>query len=122
MYTLHKPYKIRFRRRKTFSVGVDDLWEADLVDLSSLSYHNDGHRFILTIRRFSKFAWTILLRNKSSFTIQDAFAGVIVKRKPNFLQMDKGTEFLSYNFQLLLEKNGIKFDMNPKEDIKCAIV
>jgi hypothetical protein len=56
-YTLHKQPRIHFRRRKTFSVGIDDLWQADLVDLTSLSRHNDGYRFILTvIDVFSKFA------------------------------------------------------------------
>ena len=36
-YTLHKPVLSKFRRRRVFSKGIDDLWQADLVDLSSLS-------------------------------------------------------------------------------------
>jgi hypothetical protein len=122
-YTLHKPAQLRFRRRTTFSVGIDDLWQADLVDLTSLSNHNDGHRFILTIIDvFSKYAWALALRNKTGITIRDAFASVIGARKPNFLQTDKGTEFLNHNFQLLLTESGIKFYTSQNEDIKCAVV
>jgi hypothetical protein len=48
-YTLHKQSKTRFRRRKTISTGIDDLWQADLVDLSSLSKYNDSNRYLLTV-------------------------------------------------------------------------
>jgi len=41
-YTLHKNVTRRFPRRKTLAFGIDDLWQADLVDLSSLSRANDG--------------------------------------------------------------------------------
>ena len=36
-YTLHKQPRKVFRRRKTLSKGINDLWQADLVDLTSLS-------------------------------------------------------------------------------------
>ena len=122
-YTLHKPPRLTFRRRKTFSVGIDDLWQADLVDLASLSRYNDGNHFILTIIDvFSKFAWTVPLRNKKAITVRDAFASIISDRKPNFLQTDKGSEFLNYNFQRLLKENDIKFYTSQNEDIKCAVV
>ena len=41
-YTLHRPRRIRFPRRKTYSKGIADLYQADLVDVSSLAPHNDG--------------------------------------------------------------------------------
>ena len=122
-YTLHKPYTRKFRRRKTVSMGVDDLWQADLVDLTSISRQNDGHKFILTvIDVFSKFAWVRPLTNKSANTVTEAFRSVISLRKPNFLQTDKGTEFLNSTFQRLLEENKIKFYTTENEDIKCAVV
>ena len=34
-YTLHKSRRIRFPRRKTYSKGIGDLFQIDLVDLSS---------------------------------------------------------------------------------------
>ena len=47
-YTLHTPIRHRFRRRQIFSKGIDDLRQADLVDMQSLSLHNDGVKYLLT--------------------------------------------------------------------------
>src|SRR6266581_9065927 len=122
-YTLHKQPRRRFRRRRTVATGVDDLWQADLADLTSLARHNDGHKFILTvIDVFSKFAWAHPLKNKSAATVADAFRSVLGMRKPTFLQTDKGTEFLNSTFQRLLAENNIKFYTSQNEDIKCAVV
>jgi len=122
-YTLHKQPRRIFKRRKTISTGVDDLWQADLVDLTSLVRHNDGHKFILTIIDvFSKFAWACPLKNKSGASLREAFSSLIDARKPNFLQTDKGSEFLNVTFQRLLVENDIKFYTSQNEDIKCAVV
>ena len=57
-YTLHKPIRHRFRRRQTFTKGIHDLWQTDLVDMQSLSNYNDGVKLLLTcIDTFSKYAW-----------------------------------------------------------------
>ena len=122
-YTLHRPPKRRFRRRKTLSTGIDDLWQADLVDLTSLSRHNDGMKFILVvIDVFSKWAFVRPLPNKSGATLRNAFSSIIDSRKPIYLQTDKGTEFLNGAFQALLAENNIKFYTSQNEDIKCAVV
>ena len=93
-YTLHKPVRKNFKRRITFTTGIDDLWQADLVDLSSISKYNDGYKFLLTvIDVFSKVAWAIPLKNKSGQTLTDAFSTIFHERKPAHLQTDKGTEF-----------------------------
>ena len=36
-YTLHKPRRIRFPRRRTYSKGIADLYQIDLADVSNLS-------------------------------------------------------------------------------------
>ena len=73
-YTLHNPIKRKFRRRKTKSIGIDHLWQIDLADVSSLSNHNDGHRFLLTcIDCFSRYAWAVPLKNKNSTSVVNAF-------------------------------------------------
>ena len=62
-YTLHKPRRLRFPRRKTYSKGIADLYQIDLVDVSGLSSHNDGWRYLLTcIDVFSKLAWAVPVR------------------------------------------------------------
>jgi len=54
-YTLHKPRRIHFPRRKTYSKGIADLYRIDLADMSNISSYNDGVRYLLTcIDVFSK--------------------------------------------------------------------
>ena len=47
-YTLHKPLRHRFRRRRTFTKGIHDLWQTDLVDMQSLSNYNYGVHTVFT--------------------------------------------------------------------------
>jgi len=73
-YTLHKPRRIRFPRRKTYSKGIADLYQVDLADLSALSPFNDGMRYLLTcIDVFSKRAWAVPIGTKSARNVVDAF-------------------------------------------------
>ena len=37
VYTLHKPTRRRFTRRRVVVYGIDHQWQADLVDLAKLS-------------------------------------------------------------------------------------
>jgi len=73
-YTLHKPRKIHFSRRKTYSKGIGDLFQIDLVDVSSLSPFNDGMRYLVTcIDVFIKRAWVIPVARKSARDVVEAF-------------------------------------------------
>jgi len=47
-YTLHRQARRRFLHRKTHLKGIADLYQADLVDLSSLSNFNNSYRYLLT--------------------------------------------------------------------------
>jgi len=122
-YTLHRPVRWHFQRRRIFTSGIDDLWQADLADLSSIAKFNDGFKFLLTcIDVFSKFAWAIPLKNKSSKSVVSAFTEIFEKRKPANLQTDKGSEFLNESAQKLFRDNSINFYTTENEDIKAAVV
>jgi len=41
-YTLHKPRRTRFPRRKTYAKSIGDLCQIDLTDVSSLAPFNDA--------------------------------------------------------------------------------
>jgi hypothetical protein len=43
VYSLHKPYKKPALYRKTIVSGVDDQWQADLVEMREFSDSNDGY-------------------------------------------------------------------------------
>ena len=107
-YRLDKPIRHRFRRRQTFTTGIHDLWQTDLVDMQSLSNHNDGVKFLLTcIDTFLKYTWVRPLQkvwSKRHRSIQADFE----RRDYLMLQDDKGTEFKNVQVQSLLKKYDIK--------------
>jgi len=122
-YTLHKPRRIRFPRRKTYSKGITDLYQIDLVDLSALSPFNDGMRYLLTcIDVFSKRAWAAPIGTKSARDVVDAFEKILSDRKCNMVQSDKGKEFLNAAFQSMLQSRGIHFYTSENDDLKASVV
>ena len=122
-YTLHKPVRKTFRRRRTYSKGISDLYQADLADVSALARQNDGNRYLLTcIDVFSKRAWVVPLRNKSGDSVKRAFEKIFEDTIPNMIQTDKGTEFLNSTVQTLFESHNIKHYTSENEDIKCAVI
>ena len=122
VYTLHKPVRSKFRRRRTITKGVNDLFQMDLVDVSSLARSNDNFRFILTcIDVLSKYAYAIPLKNKTGKSVRDAIASIFADRLPNFVQCDKGTEFLNRDVQQLLKDNDVKFYTTENDTIKASI-
>lgn len=121
-YTLHRPSRVRFPRRRTYAKGINDLFQADLVDLSSLSSHNDGFRYLLTcIDVFSKYAWCIPLKTKGGREVTAAFERILAVRKCTMLQTDKGSEWLNGTFQSMLNREGVKFYTSENDDIKASV-
>lgn len=122
-YTLHKPVRRTFPRRKTIVGGIDHQWQADLIDTQRLKKDNDGYNYILTvIDVLSKFAWAVPLKNKTGPTLVSAFDSIFADRQPQALQTDKGTEFINKTFQKYLKDRGVRFFTTENEDIKASIV
>ena len=72
-YTLHKPARRHFRRRRVVVGGPRQQWQADLVDLSNFKTDNDGMTFLLTvIDVFTKVAWCVPMKNKSAASLVTA--------------------------------------------------
>jgi hypothetical protein len=121
-YSLHKPIRRRFRRRRIYSRGIDYLWQADLVDMSHLANDNDGYKYLLTvIDTFSKFAWALPLKKKDSKNVIEAFERIFVDRRPLKLQTDKGKEFVNTAFQQKLRDLKVQFYTSQNDDIKASI-
>jgi len=122
-YTLHKPLRKRFRRRKVFSKGIADLVQADLVDLSSIARYNDGYQYLLTaIDVFMKRAWAIPLKTKSSREVTSAFDRILRDVRFNMVQTDKGTKFKNAQFQTMLSKYKVHHYTSENDDLKASIV
>lgn len=106
---LHAPVRKHFKRRKVTIKGIDDLFQADLVDMSAYAAQNRGFHFLLTvIDTFSKYAWVVPLKNKSGPAVKKALATVFDEgRIPKNLQTDDGTDFYNKDVRTLLEKHKI---------------
>ena len=107
-----KPPKKYYPTNKTNTYNIDDIWSLDILDLKDYGPKNNrGYRYVLvTIDNFSKYGWTIPLKNKNSQTIKDSFEKILInsERKPNLLESDRGKEFYNNIFQDYLNKNNIK--------------
>ena len=107
-----KPPRKNFATNKTDVYHIDDIWSLDILDLKDYGPENNrGYRYVLvTIDNFSKFGWTVPLKNKNAQTIKDSFENILIssKRKPNLIETDHGKEFYNNIFQDFLNKNNIK--------------
>ncbi|GBM34080.1 Putative uncharacterized transposon-derived protein F54H12.3 [Araneus ventricosus] len=121
-YSLHKPVRYKFSRRATLSYGINDLWQCDLVDLQQLAEHNNGFRFLLTIIDvFSKYAYVIPLKSKTSAAVKKAFENLLQQVKPRNIQSDKGNEFYNTQLQSLFKRHNINH-YSAEGDHKASVV
>ena len=104
--------KKNYDTNKTDIYYIDDIWSLDILDLKDYgSKNNRGYRYVLVvIDNFSKFGWTVLLKNKNAQTIKDSFEIILIssKRKPNLIESDRRKEFYNNMFQDFLNKTNIK--------------
>ncbi len=123
-YTLHKPVRRKFPRRRYVTSGIDCLWQADLVDVSNIVEFNDGYRFMFVcIDVFSKYAWVVPLKNKSGKSVNEAFGKILQSgRRPRYLQTDKGKEFTNNLLHTTLNDVGITYYTTQNDDTKASIV
>ena len=107
-----KPPKKYYATNKTNVYQIDDIWSLHILDLKDYGPENNrGYRYVLvTIDNFSKFGWTVPLKNKNAQTIKDSSENILIssKRKPNLIESDRGKEFYNNIFQDFLNKNNIK--------------
>lgn len=111
IHELHKPARRNFPRRHVKMKGIDDLWQADLVEMIPYSKNNKNYKYLLTvIDTFSKYAWGIPLKNKKGITVAKSMEKIFKtsRRKPRNLQTDQGKEFFNECFQKVMNKHFIK--------------
>lgn len=103
---LHKPIQHNYVRRKVSSFGNDDIFGADLCDVSNKETKNKGITFLLTvIDIYSRFAWCYPLKSKSAEDVLAAF-----KKLPRIcknLWVDEGKEFYNGEFKIYCKKHEI---------------
>ena len=122
-YSLHKPARRRFKRRCVIVGGMNQQWQADLVDLTTLKDDNDGMTFLLTIIDvFSKRARCIPMPSKSAASLVAALQIAFADDRPQTLQTDRGMEFLNKSVQALLARRGVHHFSTHNAETKASIV
>ena len=110
---LHKPVRRRFDKRTVFAKQVDDIWTADLVDMSSFSRSNKVYKYLLTaIDVFSKYGWIVPLKTKT---------GKEVTGHPSRLWTDTGTEFYNQHLKAVMTANNVTLYSTENEE-KLSVV
>ena len=121
-YTLNKPTTRNFPRRHVNVRGIDDQFQADLVDMQRYMGENDKYKYILTvIDVFSKYAWAVPLTSKMGKAVATALEKIFSERKPRKLQTDDGKEFFNTDVRKILAKHDIKL-FSTNSEYKAAIV
>jgi hypothetical protein len=94
------------------------------MDLTSLKKYNDNYKYIpQVIGVFSKYLHSVPLRSKTGAAVASAFKAILLdpryskpmRMRPVWVRTDKGKEFLNAEFQVLIKRAGIQFQIckNP---------
>lgn len=121
---LHTAARKNFPRRKVKIRGIDDLWQADLVEMQKYAKLNKNYKYLLTVvDTFSKYAWVVPVKNKTAKQVSDAMTIVFERstRSPKNLQTDFGKEFYNNMFQAVIKKYNINH-YSTYSDLKASIV
>ena len=89
---LHKQFKRPKQLRKVYFKSKDNIWNADLIIMPQ----QNNYKYILTVMDgYTRYAWTVPLKDKKGETVVNAFEEIMKKskRKPNKLWVDQGKEF-----------------------------
>ena len=83
----YKPPKRNYTTNKTEVYHVDDIWSLDILDLKDYGPENNrGYRYVLVvIDNFSKFGWTVALKNKNAQTIKNSFENILISSKDDHI-------------------------------------
>ncbi|XP_062608699.1 uncharacterized protein LOC134270493 [Saccostrea cucullata] len=122
-YTLHKPIHRKFRRQQTRVTDIDEQWQLNLANVSSLKKHNDGYTFLLcAIDVLSKYAWVVPLKQKTGKEMIRGLQEIFRQegRRPVRIQSDQGKEFTNREF--LQAFKSIHFFTTRNTDTKASIV
>lgn len=121
---IHKPVRKNFPRRHVLVKGLNDTFQADLIELKQYSPENNEYNYILTvIDIFSKFAWARPIKTKTGLEVTNAMESIFISnhRIPKNMHTDQGKEFYNKTFNTLMRKYGINH-YSTYSSLKAQIV
>ena len=124
IYTEFREFKKPTYLPPVRTYGEDYLWEADLMFFThpTFAQQNDGKLYILAIiDTFTKGVNMISLKSKSTTEVTSAVNNLFKRRKPKYLRVDAGGEFISNAFTKMCKENDVELYI-AMEPIKCAVI
>lgn len=121
---LHKSARKNFRRRRVIVVGLNDLFQADLIEMIKYARLNKGFKYILVvINVFSKYVWCEPVKSKRAEDVTSAMKKILTQAKnpPKHMQTDLGREFYNKIFEKLMNDMGIKH-YSTYSNLKASVV
>jgi hypothetical protein len=106
-------------------LGINEIWQADLVDMQALAKQNRGYKYILTvIDTFSKIGHAVPLKTKTAKEVAAALEMLLSTNKGPKVQnlhTDQGTEFFNSDARKVMSDFGVNH-YNTYSDKKAMIV
>jgi hypothetical protein len=105
-------------------MGLDQQWQADLVEMQPWANKNRNYRYILTVvDLLSRYAFARPLLSKTPEQVIEALRSIFATegRKPRLLQTDQGKEFENRHVRAFLQQHGIE-QFSVKSPFKAAVV
>jgi len=108
-YTLHRSVQHKIKRNKVIVEGLDDQWDMDLMDMTSIAKYNQDYKFVLlAIDIFSRYVWVEALKTKQAKDVLDGLKIIFEKgRIPFKIRTDKGGEFTNGLMKTFLKDKGV---------------
>ena len=86
---LHKPVIEQFKRRKVYARFKDNIWNADVAEIKSLSSANCGVKYLLCVMRvFTEYSWTKTLKDNKAKTVLRDFIEIVNNLNLNLNQIN----------------------------------
>jgi transposase InsO family protein len=109
-----KPFKSYFPIKAAYK---NQVWQIDLMDVSSIEKSNDHVHFLLCIVDiYSRYAYVRPVKNKTSTTVTDAMKSVLKIEHPKVIEADQGSEFISKTFVNLINTYNIEINYADIQD------
>lgn len=119
---IHKPARINFKRRRVILKSLNDLFQADLVEMIPYAKFNKDYKYILiVINCFSKYVWALPLKSKTGTEVSASMEQIFKQQTPKNLQTDMGKEFFNKQFEVLTKKYNVNH-YNTFSEKKASIV
>ena len=124
-YTLHKPTRKRFPRRKILAPKPRVIMTCDLGDFSALQKHNKGVKYILfCLDVFSRYLQVAPLTSKSAQSTLNALQTILESEKSKGITRlftDLGTEFYNRKVKEYLTSKRVLLYSNYSRETKASL-